>query len=98
MMDGVRIDDSSTTMGYISGRSQGRQIAGSEYDSDNDSEAGGTKETEVCWVTELTSLGRFKSPYMACGNDYTVAYVYGCGCLIVKVGPYGKRKTSYTQG
>jgi hypothetical protein len=49
---------------------------------------------EVLWVTPLTKHAHFKSPYVAYGNEATLGCVYGDVCLMVQVGPTGRRATS----
>ncbi|KAK7689985.1 hypothetical protein QCA50_006626 [Cerrena zonata] len=51
-------------------------------------------DMEVYWVTELTKLTEVKNTFLAYGNQATIAYVYGYGCLVVSVGPYGDRKNT----
>lgn len=63
-----------------------------DYYDDDDSEEGGV-DMEVFWVTELSKLTKVKNNYIAYGNEPSIGYIYGYGCLVVKVGPFGKRET-----
>jgi hypothetical protein len=47
----------------------------------------------VSWVTPLTEYARFSLPYVAYGNEATLAHIYGNVCLVAKVGPFGQRET-----
>jgi len=45
----------------------------------------------VHWVTEKTVFNEIKSEFAMYGNSPDLLYLYGKMCLIVKVGPPGKR-------
>jgi hypothetical protein len=50
-----------------------------------------TEGTEIWWVTSMTALTRATTPFVAYGNEATLAYIYGDVCLIVDVGEVGNR-------
>ncbi|KDQ65042.1 hypothetical protein JAAARDRAFT_167888 [Jaapia argillacea MUCL 33604] len=64
-----------------SGRGRGRGRRGPSNPADQG----------VQWVTELTAINSFQSPYIAYGNESSLAHVYCNVCLIVRVGPIGNR-------
>ncbi|KAK7682335.1 hypothetical protein QCA50_014540 [Cerrena zonata] len=71
----------------------------SDYESDfrDDPVLGRHKKAvdmKVYWVTELTKVTEVKNGYLAYGNESSIEYTYGYGCLVVSVGPYGDRKKS----
>jgi hypothetical protein len=59
---------------------------------------GGEGGYEIWWVTPVNKLTRAETPYVAYGNDATLAYMYGDICLIVDVGPVAKRGTGVEMG
>lgn len=53
------------------------------------------KPVEVYWVTEMTTFTSVKEQFIAYGNEASLGHCYGYVCLLVNVGPAGKRtKTS----
>lgn len=50
-------------------------------------------DINLVWVTERTAYNQLKLYFGAYGNEPTTSYTYAQFCLIVKVGPHGKRET-----
>jgi hypothetical protein len=48
---------------------------------------------DIHWVTKATTFSRFKTPFLAYGNESSLGYFYSDLCLIVSVGKYEKRAT-----
>lgn len=49
-------------------------------------------DMKVYWVTVLTKHTEVKNSIIVYGNEASIVFVYGYGCLVVSVGPYGDRK------
>jgi hypothetical protein len=50
-------------------------------------------DTEIYWITEPTGYSRLETPFVAYGNEASLAFMYGDLFLIVTVGPFGERAT-----
>ena len=90
-VEGLHFDEDMSPMTYILKKSKGRLM--DDHDSCDDDENvlwSEPKKNEVCWVTKITDLGRFKSSYTAYGNEHRIGYVYTRGCLVTKVKPFGR--------
>jgi hypothetical protein len=53
--------------------------------------APGWKPVEIYWITEMTTFTSVKEEYIAYGNEASLEHCYGHVCLVVNVGPAGKR-------
>ncbi|TCD66844.1 hypothetical protein EIP91_000798 [Steccherinum ochraceum] len=53
----------------------------------------GGVDVRVYWVTDVTKYTSFRTHYQAYGNEPSVAYAYGWGCLLVEIGPRDARGT-----
>ncbi|KAK7687684.1 hypothetical protein QCA50_008900 [Cerrena zonata] len=49
----------------------------------------------IHWATPLSEFGNVEREYPAYGNEPSLAYAYGCICLLVAVGPYGEREATH---
>lgn len=49
------------------------------------------RREKVYWVTDWSEYNKFSDPYLAYGNESSLAFAYGNLCLIVGIGPYGER-------
>ncbi|TFK70214.1 hypothetical protein BDN72DRAFT_819242 [Pluteus cervinus] len=47
----------------------------------------------IMWVTPPTAFPTYDTPYVAYGNEASVAHLYGDICLVAKVGPVDQRET-----
>lgn len=65
-------------------------------DTEEDEDDHGYSDT-VHWVTDAAAdHSRLETGYVAYGNDACMSYVYGNVCLVVTIGPHGKRETQKT--
>ncbi|CAL1709142.1 unnamed protein product [Somion occarium] len=78
---------------YYGGKIIERDADDDSYRGRSDNEDGNSVDMKVYWVNEVTKHTQVKDSYIAYGNESFLAFVYGYGCVIVDVGPYGSRNS-----
>lgn len=61
------------------------------YDWENRRDAKDWKPIEIYWVTDMTALTSVREEFIAYGNEASLEHCYGRVCLLVGMGPFGKR-------
>lgn len=70
----------------------GEAFSGTDGDEEHYDPIPQAKEpVEIYWVTEMTEFAKLEQEYVVYGNEPAMSWCYGNVCLLVNIGPPGKR-------